>query len=554
LPACAGIAKLPASAGVANGLLAMMAAPSSRKDQPGAVEVRAQVERMTASDVFAKSPQLSAFLLFIVEAVVRGKGERLKGYTIGVEVLRRDISFDPQIDPIVRVEATRLRRAIERYYAGPGAADDIVIDLPRGGYVPRIRWREAIKSARPAGTVPAAQPADLARAAVSNGLPTLRIAPFVVIGVPDTRFFAAEVLASRLSEAFALFDWINVVAAAAPGRRSDYRLDGTVEYRGEETVDLRFRLIDESDATVIWSRSFEKMSGKEDDGIERHLIRQLANAVVQPFGVIWARDRGRQLAMLGGDPRYVCMIDAAEVIKSFDPAGNARIRGEIEELMKVYPGFAAGYSYLAIVYAREYLFGSGRRPGDSPPLDRALDAARKGIELRPQSARAYHAMSAVLFYRREIEAGIAAAETAMSLNPYDLLTVCDYGGRLIASGQIDKGMALLLEMTGVGAVLPSWIHFFLFVGHYMRDDLAAARYHAGQLTSTTHVFGHMARALIAVRDNKVDEARQLIRLIFALQPAWKSDPRHEIGKLLIDQAIVERLSGELEAAGLLQGG
>jgi adenylate cyclase len=519
----------------------MMAAPSSRQDQPGAVEVRAQVERMTASDVFAKSPQLSAFLLFIVEAVLRGKGERLKGYTIGVEVLRRDINFDPQIDPIVRVEATRLRRAIERYYAGPGAADDIVIDLPRGGYVPRIRWRDAIRAGR------------LARAAVSNGLPTLRIAPFVVIGVPDTRFFAAEVLASRLSEVFALFDWINVVAAAAPGRRSDYRLDGTVEYRGEETVDLRFRLIDESDATVIWSRAFEKMSGKDDRDIERHLIIQLANALVQPFGVIWARDRGRQLAMLGGDPRYVCMIDAAEVIKSFDPAGNARIRDELEELMKVYPGFAAGYSYLAIVYAREYLFGYGERPGDTPPLDRALDAARKGIELRPQSARAYHMMSAVLFYRREIEASIAAAETAMSLNPYDLLTVCDYGGRLVASGQIDKGMALLLETTGIGAVVPSWIHFFLFVGHYMRNDLPAARYHAGQLTSTTHVFGHMARALIAVCDSKLDEARQLVRSIWSLQPAWKSDPRHEIGKLLIDPAIVERMIGELEAAGVLDG-
>src|SRR5260370_23255357 len=138
-------------------------------------------------------------------------------------------------------------------------------------------------------------------------------------------------------------------------------------------VDLRFRLIDESDATVIWSRSFEKMSGKDDDEVERHLIRQLANALVQPFGVIWARDRGRQLAMLGGDPRYVCMIDAAEVIKSFDPAGNARIRRELEELMKVYPGFAAGYSYLAIVYAREYLFGFGGRPGDSPPHKRSPD-------------------------------------------------------------------------------------------------------------------------------------------------------------------------------------
>src|SRR4051794_19492065 len=170
---------VPACAAAGNGLLAVMAAPSSRKDQPGAVEVRAQVERMTVSDVFAKSPQLSAFLLFVVEAVLRGRGERLKGYTIGVEVLRRDINFDPQIDPIVRVEATRLRRAIERYYSRAGNADDIVIDLPRGGYAPRIRWRDAIKGGRLAGAASGAQPAEPARAAVSNGLPTLRIAPFV---------------------------------------------------------------------------------------------------------------------------------------------------------------------------------------------------------------------------------------------------------------------------------------------------------------------------------------------------------------------------------------
>src|ERR1044071_648174 len=119
----------------------MMAAPNTKNARLDPVEVRAQVARMTASDVFANSPQLSAFLVFIVEAVLRGKGDRLKGYTIGVEVLRRDINFDPQLDPIVRVEATRLRRAIERYYAGPGAQDAIIIDLPRGGYAPHISAR-----------------------------------------------------------------------------------------------------------------------------------------------------------------------------------------------------------------------------------------------------------------------------------------------------------------------------------------------------------------------------------------------------------------------------
>src|SRR5439155_24609863 len=101
------------------------------------------VERMIASEVFSRSPQLGAFLRFVTDAALGGKSDRIKAYTIGVEVLRRDPSFDPQIDPIVRVEATRLRRAIERYYAGPGLEDAIIIDLPRGSYVPTFRRRES---------------------------------------------------------------------------------------------------------------------------------------------------------------------------------------------------------------------------------------------------------------------------------------------------------------------------------------------------------------------------------------------------------------------------
>ena len=164
----------------------MASATMIQDGRPPPAEVRAQVQRMTTSDVFATSPQLSAFLLFVVEAVLRGQGERLKGYTIGVEVLRRDTTFDPQVDPIVRVEATRLRRAIERYYAGVGVDDSVIIDLPRGGYVPRFSWREL------AAQAPAPEPEIVL--APGNGMPTLRVAPFVVVGTPDTRAIAAETL------------------------------------------------------------------------------------------------------------------------------------------------------------------------------------------------------------------------------------------------------------------------------------------------------------------------------------------------------------------------
>ena len=127
-------------------------------DVPTPDQVRAALERIVVSNVFSSSPQLASFLSFVVEAVLHGKSDRIKGYTIGVEVLRRDVKFDPQLDPIVRVEATRLRRALERYYAGPGLTDTVIIGLPRGSYVPTFGYRHEIldnpeESQAPAGLV-----------------------------------------------------------------------------------------------------------------------------------------------------------------------------------------------------------------------------------------------------------------------------------------------------------------------------------------------------------------------------------------------------------------
>jgi tetratricopeptide (TPR) repeat protein len=524
-----------------------MASTSLRQDAPPPDDVRAQVQRMTASDVFATSPQLAAFLLFIVEAVLRGKGERLKGYTIGVEVLRRDPNFDPQIDPIVRVEATRLRRAIERYYAGPGAHDPVVIELPRGGYVPRISRRAGVAAA-PAARI-ALQP--------GNGMPTLRVAPFVVLGTPDTRVIAPETLSGRIAEAFALFEIVNVAMAAppqgrngAPPSRSDYRLDGTLEYRGGGAVDLRFKLIDEGDSTVIWSRVFEKLSG-EDGAAERGVVLELATAIVQPFGVISANDRAKRVAGNGLDPRYLGLLAAGDAFRSYDPVAHVRARDRLEQLTDVDPNFANGFTLLAAFYMREHMIGFGLRPDEPPPLERALKAARRGIELRPQSARAYHILFAVLFSRGEKDAGIAAAERALALNPYDVLIPAEYGGRMIYCGEVDRGMAILHEAVGFGTVVPSWSHFALFVGHYVRGDLAQARYHASQLTAETYVYGQLARALIAHADGEADEARRAVQAILALQPAWRIDPRRELGKLVNAPSIADRLADDLAATGYL---
>src|SRR5881398_1343499 len=108
-------------------------------EHPNADEVRAALSHMATSDSFRGSPQLVAFLRYVVEATLRGGQDRIKGYTIAVEALGRGDDFNPQDDPIVRVEAMRLRRALQRYYANGGRDDVLRINLPLGSYVPVFR-------------------------------------------------------------------------------------------------------------------------------------------------------------------------------------------------------------------------------------------------------------------------------------------------------------------------------------------------------------------------------------------------------------------------------
>jgi adenylate cyclase len=111
--------------------------------QPTADEVRAQLERLLASDSLASSARLQGFLRHIVERTLEGEGGGLKEYAVGVEVFNRGDDYDPRIDSIVRVEAGRLRAKLVEYYNGPGASDEVIVRLPRGGYVPAFERRAA---------------------------------------------------------------------------------------------------------------------------------------------------------------------------------------------------------------------------------------------------------------------------------------------------------------------------------------------------------------------------------------------------------------------------
>lgn len=110
---------------------------------PGSGDYRLQaLARLLSCEHFRASERNKRFLKFVVEETVSGRAGRIKAFTVAVDVFGRDSNFDASVDPIVRIAAGHLRRALDDYYATHGRNDPVRISLPLGTYVPTFTLRE----------------------------------------------------------------------------------------------------------------------------------------------------------------------------------------------------------------------------------------------------------------------------------------------------------------------------------------------------------------------------------------------------------------------------
>jgi TolB-like protein/Tfp pilus assembly protein PilF len=113
------------------------------------LEVRQQLDRILNSKTFQQVQRLKRFVSFVVIETKDGRGDQLKEFVVGVQVFDKESSFDPRNDPIVRVQARRLRTRLEAYYLEEGQNDEILIELPKGGYAATFKRRGAVTSRKP---------------------------------------------------------------------------------------------------------------------------------------------------------------------------------------------------------------------------------------------------------------------------------------------------------------------------------------------------------------------------------------------------------------------
>ena len=139
---------------------------------PSPQQLEAALETLVRAPQFSASPRLQSFVRFVTAETLAGRAAHVKAFTIARHVYGRDETFDPQTSSLVRVEASRLRKALAAYYAGPGAESEVEIRITKGSYVPSF-----VVKARPAIEI---APAAARIAAIGTRQPRGHLLPFAM--------------------------------------------------------------------------------------------------------------------------------------------------------------------------------------------------------------------------------------------------------------------------------------------------------------------------------------------------------------------------------------
>ena len=236
--------------------------------------VRNQLEHLLAGPALSGAPRLSSLLRYLVEETLAGRGDQLKEYTVATAVLGRGSAFDPRLDSIVRVEASKLRARLSAYYKGAGARDAIVIEVPRGSYVPRFS----------AGT----REND-----VVGRKGSIAVLPLVNLGPESDAEYLADGLTEEIIDRLGTITEMRVVARTSAfqfrgkvgdiqqiGRalNAEYLLEGSIR-RSENRLRVNARLIEAATGYRVWSHAYD---GTTEDifGIQT----KIADAIGAAFG------------------------------------------------------------------------------------------------------------------------------------------------------------------------------------------------------------------------------------------------------------------------------
>ncbi|ASP67338.1 hypothetical protein [Sinorhizobium meliloti] len=486
---------------------------------PTEAEVLAQLDRIRFSTEFDAPERARQFLAYVVGETIAGRADRIKAYSIATEVFGRDSSFDAQTDPAVRIEAARIRRALERYYLVEGHNDPLVINMPKGAYVPTFERRIKVhtepdpglfvsvrrnspfgSSRQPWAWVAIAALAFALGSLAANALlrsitpaesedmagfrpniPKLAVMPFEdLTGTPHsamiTRGFTDEVV-----DKIARFQEIIVVSREKLDGSPDqadapaYALEGRVRLDGEK-LRLAIRLVQRSDGSVVWANNYdESLATHKIIALQEKAAAAVATAVAQPYGVVFQANAVRFTRSVPDDwEAYACTLAYYGYRSNLSPLTHSSVQECLQQATRQFRNYATAWALLSMTYIDELRFQYRLERSSPISLEHAVAAAARAVELDSQDVRALQAEMLTLFFRGEVDAALAVGARAFAINPNDTELAGEYGFRRALSGQWRSGCELVSQTVERNPGPVGYFEAALAICSYIESDYVAA--------------------------------------------------------------------------------
>jgi adenylate cyclase len=529
--------------------------PPDFPTDPGLPEasVRMQLKRILASPPFVNSINLQNFLRFIVEKTLAGEAGTIKGYTVATQVLGRKADFDPNIDPIVRINAGRLRRALEQYYQGPGISDLVVIDIPRGAYVPVFRSSSRLES--PAAGISAAL-------ALPTG-PSVAVMPLLNLTGDRKQEYFIEGLAEELTSELARYQDLRVIAYHSTrqwrGKRIDARAVGQdlgarflVEgsfRRDVKTVKIDLHVVDTLNNQRVWGEQY-CLELKADSliALQEAIARQVAGRLGDLYGVIpQTLSRESRKKPPESLETYEAILRYHYHIANISPQTFAETLGLLEQAVRREPESGLAWSYLSFLYGENYAL---QLTPMKPPLEKAQAAAQRGVALEPENQISRAALAHVYFFRNERALFLPEAKAALALNPNAPAPIGYLGWLLALYGEWEEGLAILEKGIALNPHYPGWFHLAPYFYYYLQDQCQEAYQEALAFKMPQLFWDPLLRAASLGHLGRKEEGAQALAELLSLRPDFPTAGRFLISCFAKFPYLIDGLLKGLRLAGL----
>ncbi|MGX9990517.1 adenylate cyclase [Rhizobium sp. Z1P35] len=579
-------------------------APVSTRPLPTHDDVRAQLERIITSPQFPHVGRSAAFLTYAVEETLAGRADRIKGYSIAVEVFKRSNGFT-QDDPVVRIEAGRLRRVLERYYFTGGQHDPIRIDIPKGGYVPTFAWTcpsddnpdaedQSLPPERAYSLFPGLRgyrwavvlgliviaggaaalagltsvgfgsiwPFATAHITRSDG-PTLVIAPFANLGDGPQAELYTTGLTEELLTALPRFKEIKVfgreTSKSLPPEVETSRICGELGARfllaggvrvSGSRVRVTARLLDTQTDEILWSQTYDDDIGVRDlFTIQSDVANKVATAVAQPYGIMAQADVSNPPPDDLGI--YGCTLSFYAYRAELSSERHGEVRNCLESAVARYPSFATAWAMLSIIYLDEDHFRFNRKPISSTPIDRSFQAARRAVQLDPGNTRALQALMTALFFSQRVSEALQIGERALATNPNDTELLAEFGTRVAMSGEWQRGAALLDRAIDLNPAGGGYYRGTRALAAYMLHDDKTAVTEIRQADLQKFPLFHAVAAVIYVDAGMIEDARREAARFNEMRPDFIPNIVAELKVRNFQPQDRSRMIADLQTAELL---